>query len=115
LLEKSNGTSRVALDAGGALVRDAETGAPFADTALACLVEQHGGAWVVAQNVFALLELYGELVARGDVTTLAGAAESLGLFVTRVTRGEPEGGRYYKEATKGAPALLCGRGYRFGH
>ena len=71
LLEKFERANRVPFDALASLVDDTEARTSIGDTALAGSVEQLGGMTLVAEDVFALLLLYGQLVAGLGVARVA--------------------------------------------
>jgi hypothetical protein len=100
LSEQRDGASRIAFDALALLVDLAEARAPIANPTLARHVEQLGGMGLVPQDVFSLLELERERVAGGDVSRLAGVAQSFGLLIPRVACGQHKGGREGKGGWK---------------
>jgi hypothetical protein len=97
LLQECTGASGVSLHPASPLIDDAETGASGADAALARFLEQLGGAGVILENVFALLELHGELIAGSGVPRSAGVAELSRFGVPRVAAGEHDGGHSHEE------------------
>jgi hypothetical protein len=91
-LKEDERARRVGFDAAAAQVRDPCAGASVAHASLACLLEELGGSLVILKDVLSLLELDGELVARGGIARLTGAAELLGFGVPGMTSREREAG-----------------------
>jgi hypothetical protein len=91
-LEECERARRVAFDTPAAQIRGANAGAPVADASLARLLEELGGSLVVLEDVLSLLKLDGELVARGGIARITGAAELFGFSVSGMTTREREAG-----------------------
>ena len=109
LLKERERARGIAFDAPAAQVGGSETSAPIADATGACLVEELGRSLVVLEDVLPLLELDGELVARGCISRITGAAELFGLGVPRMTSSEREG-RNGNEDEKSVRAWMHVRG-----
>lgn len=104
LTEECGGARGVPIDAGAALVHRAKPRATLTNPGLAGLLVQRRGAGQVAKDVFPLLELCRELVARSGVPRLAGVAQLPGFRVAGMAPREREARAGEEEETPCDPA-----------
>jgi hypothetical protein len=83
----------VPLYAGAMHVRDTEARASFRDATDARLVEERRGVAVIAKNVLSFLEPDREVVARRDVSGIAGVAQAFRFGIARMAGGECQASR----------------------
>ena len=111
---------RITFDPCAFLIRQPKARAAISHAAFARLIEQLGGAAVVAEDVSAFLQSERELIAVRNIAFSAGTAKAFRFLVPGMACGEADGRNHYGEqqySHRGEPgdgAGTVGRGYRYG-